>query len=205
MDRPYLDLYGVARDPSVPNHVAACWESARVQRLRFEVMADLSPLAGKCVLDAGCSRGDLARFLLDEGIVPARYIGIDAIPAVIAQADRRSLPRCEFYCADILVEPRVLATGPPDVICFSGTLNTLTVEQAFAALEAAWRATRETLVFNFLSDRAGPDARVQEDPIRRLPTLEFLGWALARTCHVAFRQDYLDHGHDATIRMFKVP
>lgn len=198
---PYLALYQQAPDETVPNHAAACWESVAVQERRFEVLSDLYPLAGRRILDAGCSRGDFAAWLLERGVSFARYTGIDAIPDVVAQARRRQLDRCEFVCGDLLENPSLLAAYQPDVVCISGTLNTLLVPQAFALLESAWTAAREALLFNFLSDRAGPQASVQTDPIRRLPTLELISWALARTPLVAFRQDYLDHGHDATIRM----
>jgi SAM-dependent methyltransferase len=199
----YLSVYAEAVDSRIPNYRAACWECARSQGRRFEIFAGLVSLAGKRVLDAGCSRGDFARYLLDEAIDFARFVGIDAIPEVIAEANRRALPRSEFYAGDLLLEPSLLATGKPDVICISGTLNTMTEEQAFSVLDAAWLAAEEALLFNFLSDRAGPVAPAQTDSIRRLPTIRLLEWAFERTTQVAFRQDYFDHGHDATIRMLK--
>ncbi len=166
------------------------------------MLADLYPLAGKRVLDAGCGRGDLARFLLDRGIEFSSYVGIDALAAVVAQATRRALPRCEFRRGDLLRD-RVLGTVSPDVVCISGTLNTMTADQALAVVGAGWRAAREALIFNFLSDRAGRSAPAQGQTVRRLPTLRLLEWAFSRTSQVAFRQDYFDHGHDATIRMLK--
>jgi SAM-dependent methyltransferase len=203
LEPPYLAIYAGAADSAIPNYRAACWGCERSQRRRFEVFADLYAVAGKRVLDAGCGRGDLARFLLDGGFAFASYVGIDAIPAVVAQAEGRALPRSTFQEGDLLVEPGLLAASAPDVVCISGTLNTMTVEQALALLDAGWRATREALLFNFLSDRAGRRAPAQGRQIRRLPTLRLLEWALARTSQVAFRQDYFAHGHDATIRMVK--
>jgi SAM-dependent methyltransferase len=203
LDPAYLAIYAVAADTSLPNYRAACWECERSQRRRFEVLADLYPLAGKRVVDAGCGRGDLSAFLLDRGVEFSSYVGIDAMPAVVAQASRRGLARSEFYSGDLLVERGLLERLAPDVVCISGTLNTMTAEQALAVVGASWRATREALVFNFLSDRAGRLAPRQGETVRRLPTVRFLEWAFERTSQVAFRQDYFDHGHDATIRMLK--
>ena len=36
-----------------------------------------------------------------------------------------------------------------------------------------------------------------------LDTLRLIKWAAQQTGHVAYRQDYLPHGHDATIMMGK--
>jgi len=58
-------------------------------------------------------------------------------------------------------------------------------------------------VFNFLSDRCGPDAPEQLAPAVRLPADAVLDWAWSRTWNVVFRQDYFDHGHDATVRMVR--
>jgi hypothetical protein len=57
-------------------------------------------------------------------------------------------------------------------------------------------------VFNFLSDRCAEHLRRQDPtPARRFDTHAMLDWALHRCTSVRFRQDYLPHGHDATIAM----
>jgi SAM-dependent methyltransferase len=204
----YLSLYTEAGDRSVPNHRAACWESVEVQRTRFTVLLEALPrtiLEDATILDAGCSRGDLAQFLIDARVPFARYVGIDAIPEVIAFASKRPLPRCEFYRGDFVRDAKVAATAKPDVTFLSGTVNTMTQDQALAVLDALWKASRRALVFNFLSDRASEEAALQTDPIRRLPTVELIEWAFERTPLVSFRQDYLPHGHDATISLVRPP
>jgi SAM-dependent methyltransferase len=203
LEPPYLAIYSVAADASIPNYKAGCWDCEYSQQRRFEVLADLYPVAGKRVLDAGCGRGDLAAYLLDRGIEFSSYVGIDAIPAVVAQARRRSLARSEFHEGDLVVDAGLLEAMAPDVVFLSGTLNTMTPDQALGVVKASWSAAREALVFNFLSDRAGRRAPRQGGTIHRLPTVAILEWAFARTSQVAFRQDYFDHGHDATIRMLK--
>jgi SAM-dependent methyltransferase len=160
-------------------------------------------LFGKRVLDAGCGRGDFAAYLLNRGIEFERYIGIEAMPELADFAHRRGLRNTEFHRGDFLLDPQLLSRGSPQVVCISGTLNTMTDPQIEAVLQAAWEGASEALIFNFLSDRAGPQAPKETGFVRRLDPLRLLGWALERTPTVSFRQDYFKSGHDATILMRK--
>lgn len=182
---------------------AALWASRDSQRRRFEVFAQMAYLPGKRILDAGCGRGDFARWLVERSIGFERYIGVDALPEVIDFARGRNFPRCEFHEGDLVNDALLFKIGEPEVICISGTLNTMTDEQALRVLDFAWRGTSQTLVFNFLSARAGDLAVPQTGPARRIDPLMLLNWALDRTSDIAFRQDYFPQGHDATIRMRK--
>jgi hypothetical protein len=179
------------------------WADPQSQTRRFEVMANLCFLPGKRILDAGCSRGDFAAFLIERDIPFGRLIGIDALPEVVRYAQSRRFPRCEFHGGDFLTQPALWSKGDPQVVCISGALNTMAEKEVFATLEHAWRVAGQTLAFNFLSDRAGPGAPPQPGPPYRLDTLRLLDWALTKTPQVAFRQDYFKHGHDATIVMRK--
>jgi hypothetical protein len=123
------------------------------------------------------------------------------MPQLVEYARLRGLARTEFQAVDLLHDPRAMRDAGAQVVLISGTLNTMSPEQALSLLRHAWDAARESLVFNFLSDRAGPQAPVQIGPARRHDTLRLLAWALAQSPRVAFRQDYLDHGHDATITL----
>lgn len=199
----YLDPYRKSQREHGSGFEVTLWASQRSQIKRFDVFADMCFLVGKRVLDAGCSRGDFAAFLLEREIAFDRYIGVDGLCEVVTYAAGRGLPRCEFHCGDFVHDPALLAIGQPQVICISGSLNTMGDEEVKTVLESAWRATSETLLFNFLSDRASPEAPLQTAPARRFETLALLDWALRRTTQVSFRQDYFKHGHDATIMMRK--
>lgn len=199
----YLNPYREAHGRHGSSFGVTLWASKYSQERRFEVVTQMCFLTGKRILDAGCSRGDFAAFMLERGVEYGRYVGIDGLCDVIEYAQSRGLRHAEFYCGDILQQPDVLRTGDPQIITISGTLNTMTDDAAMAVLDAAWPAAGETLIFNFLSDRVGPEAPPQEYPSRRLPTLKLLDWALAQTPDVQFRQDYFPHGHDATIMMRK--
>jgi len=199
----YLNPYRESARQHGTGFSVTLWSNERSQRARFEVFTQMCFLPGKRILDAGCSRGDFARYLIERDIAFSKYVGVDALPEVIAHARSLTLANCEFHVGDFVSDPAVLSLGDPQVICISGALNTMTDEQVFATLESAWRATRQTLIFNFLSDRADRAAPPQSSPARRLETLRLLDWALGRTSSVRFRQDYFRGGHDATILMRK--
>lgn len=179
------------------------WASQKSQQIRFEVFQQMFPMAGKRVLDAGCSRGDLAAYLHERAITYAAYVGIDAVEDVVAYARTRGLPRTRFLCGDIVEQPQLLAEGRPHVICISGTLNTMADPLVYRVLDSAWEAAEEALLFNFLSSQCHRSAPPQDTVARRLDTMELLEWAFSRTWSVVFRQDYFQAGHDATILMHK--
>ncbi|HCD30760.1 MAG TPA: hypothetical protein DER01_00015 [Phycisphaerales bacterium] len=204
MSKPqYLTPYKKWIDSHGACFGATLWASPESQRLRFEVLTQMLYLPGKRILDAGCSRGDLAAYLNSRHLDYGQYIGIDGMCEAIDYAQRQHMPRTRFVCGDFLADPTLLELDQPQVIFLSGTLNTMTDEQAFAALEHAWAATQTYLVFNFLSDTCDPDAPPQDEIARRLPTLKLLEWAMRKTWSTVFRQDYFDLGHDATILMQK--
>lgn len=197
----YLKAYQQGIKQHGTDFEVTLWASPRTQQLRFDIFSQMYPFDGKSILDAGCSRGDLAQWLLDHGVVYRQYTGIDALEPVITFAQSRQLPRASFHYGDFVTDTRLLSTNQPEVICISGSLNTMSDEQALKVLQAAWDASGEALLFNFLSDRAGPAAPLQDRVARRLNTMALLDWAFAMTPDVTFRQDYFPFGHDATIRM----
>lgn len=199
----YLQPYRESIDRHGVSFEATLWASQQSQRIRFKTFAEMVSFKNKRVLDAGSSRGDFAEYLTDQSISFERYIGVDGIEEVIEHARRSALPNCEFHHGDLLADESLLLIGHADVITISGTLNTMSDSQMMRLLEAAWRATGEVLLFNFLSDRCGPGAPPQMPPARRMDTMKLLAWALKRSCLVNFRQDYFEAGHDATILMRK--
>lgn len=199
----YLSPYKQAQAEHGTGFGVTRWASERAQRLRFRVMHQMVFMAGKRVLDAGCSRGDFAAYLNERGTAYEHYVGVDALEQVTAFANTRGLPRCRFVTGDLLEDPGLFSIQSPQVIAVCGTLNTMADDAAIALLDTAWEAAGQTLVFNFLSDRATPQAPKQNGPARRLPTLKLLDWAMSKSPAVKLRQDYFRYGHDATIAMRK--
>ncbi len=204
----YLEPYRQAQATHGESFDVTLWARPETQLRRFGVFADMVDFSGQRILDAGCSRGDFAAWLTEQETDYAHFHGVDGVAEVIAFAQKRGLVRSDFVAADFVREPgRLGADLPedqrPDVVAVSGTLNTMDWPTARGVLEAAWAGCRSTLVFNFLSDRCGPHAPVQLDPAVRLPADAVLDWAWSRTWNVMFRQDYFEHGHDATVRMVR--
>lgn len=203
MSDAYLDPYREAVDRFGATFDATLWNSREFQRLRFEVLRGLVDLEGLTLLDAGCGLGDLCEHLHERNVQLARYVGVDGVPEIVSAAQQRGLPRAEFHCRDFVADDEALRLGEPDIIFFSGSLNTLPEETARRVAQRAWEAARRGIVFNFLSSRASAPWRERDTgPARRFDTLDWLDWALGATSQVQFRQDYLA-GHDATIGMFR--
>ncbi|HEY9421707.1 MAG TPA: methyltransferase domain-containing protein [Thermoanaerobaculia bacterium] len=148
----YLYPYHEARQQGAKGFDALLWSSQEGQRVRFDAFARICPLAGMRILDVGCGRADLLGYLLERGIVPAHYTGLEMIPASVRAARRKKYERCDIVAADFVLEPEKLHVGA-DVMIFSGSLNTLTRPRFYRTLREAWAATGQWLVFNFLSSR----------------------------------------------------
>jgi len=197
----YLRPYREAIKRHGAGFESTLWSSPEGQRRRFDVMIDLAGLEGCVILDVGCGRGDFAQRLIERGVKFERFIGIDALPEVIAAAQAQNLPRSEFRLGDALTDPSMLRTTEADFICFSGSLNTMDEPCARRLVQLAFEAAARGVVFNFLSDR--PHERWADQPLapaRRFDTLAWVNWSLDLTSRVTFTQDYLD-GHDATIML----
>jgi len=182
---------------------ATLWHSRSTQTIRFDVLLSMVMLNDLRILDAGCALGDLCQYLIDNDISYGKYIGVDGLPSIIDKAMRRDLPRSEFASVDFVADPSVLKMGNPDVIFFSGSLNTLAEATARHIVERAFEFAHGAVVFNFLSDECEDAIKAKDTgPAKRFHTADWLAWALSKTASVAFRQDYLK-GHDGTIGMFK--
>jgi SAM-dependent methyltransferase len=199
----YLDPYRDAQGDFGNDFGVTLWANTRSQERRFKVFTQMCYLPGKRILDAGCSRGDLADFLVRQKVEYTSYVGIDGLSEVIDYANKRGLPRAEFHAGDFVADAGLLSIGNPQIITFSGTLNTMDDATAMKLLGAAWDACSETLLFNFLSSRTTRDPCEELGPAHRLDPVKYLDWALQRTGAVQLRQDYFKHGHDATIKMSK--
>ena len=147
---PYLAPYTRARQRKLRGARALLWVGPRDQRIRFEAIVRNCPLQGRRVLDVGCGPADLLGFLRKKGITPAHYTGLEAQEWLVRSARRRRYPDCTIVRADFVQDPQHLSVGA-DVVIFSGSLNLLPSPAFYRALSAAWAATRESLVFNFLS------------------------------------------------------
>ena len=150
-DKHYLDPYydGIGRHGG-DGFGALLWASPQTQAARFDALSRLCNLDGRDVLDAGCGRADFLEYLLNRGIAPNTYLGLEAVEEFAAGAERKNLPRCRIVRGDFVKEPVRLFVGAEAVV-FCGSLNTLSKAQFRESLARGLEAAGEVLLFNFLS------------------------------------------------------
>ena len=71
------------------------WASPQTQAARFDAIDAIVDLNGKSVLDVGCGRADLLEFLLDRGVRPADYVGIEAVDELADAAEAKRAARSD--------------------------------------------------------------------------------------------------------------
>jgi SAM-dependent methyltransferase len=176
-----------------PGQVGA--RSVQSQVARFDVLVDVldgmlgTRLAGLCILDLGCGKGDLAAYLHHRGLLSSlRYVGVDAIEENIE--DARSLGDYDFRVR------RWNGQGPivdqdVDLIVFSGTFATTTIDRRIVMYQSLLEQARVGVVGNFLTYTPGVQDWGQEmilmdpeDALRAVDRSEF---------RVQMRLDYLPH------------
>lgn len=200
---PYLDPYRTAFQSFGASFDTTLWKSRATQTVRFDVLLNIVDLNDLRILDAGCGLGDLGDYLIEKNINYRHYLGIDGLERMVEKAADKNLPRAEFRALDFVADPTVLAIGNPDVIFFSGSLNTIPEPTARKIIQSAFDYAQHAVVFNFLSDQCAREIRAKNTgPASRFATLDWLQWSLNLSANVIFRQDYLA-GHDATIGILK--
>lgn len=75
------------------------WNNEFTQFTRFKVLAGISDLNGKSILDVGCGLGDFY-FYLKQNVNNFTYMGIDIVPELIEDA-RKKYPKASFKCDEI--------------------------------------------------------------------------------------------------------
>src|SRR5277367_4796987 len=96
--RPYLD----AVDKHGAKFESLLWANPSSQAARFAALARWCELDGRIVLDAGCGRADFLEYLHQRKIVPAKYIGIEAVAELAEAAERKNLPDAQILRGDFI-------------------------------------------------------------------------------------------------------
>ena len=194
---PYLKPYLTAARQFGAGFGSLLWASPRTQAVRFDALvraATGEAIRDRRLLDVGCGRADLLDHLRRRRVVPAAYVGIEAVEDLAAAAERKG---AAVVRGDFVARPDLMATAAADVVLISGSLNTLDGPAFYRTVRAAFDAAGRAFAFNFL---ASP----------RLAGSSHLAWhrpadvrAFAETLSngVAYWDDYLDG--DATILMRK--
>src|SRR2546423_362515 len=81
------------------------WASPRTQAVRFQTLLRAVDVTDLTVLDVGCGRGDLLVYMLNRGIYPRSYIGLEAVEALAGAAEAKRLPNCRIVRGDFVHDP----------------------------------------------------------------------------------------------------
>jgi SAM-dependent methyltransferase len=197
---PYLQPYSNAARRYGPGFNALLWASPRSQEARFSAIARIEPLKDRTVLDVGAGRADLLDFLNKREMPPKQYVAIEAMPELIAVAQHKNHERATILCRDFVKDPACMDIAP-DVIVFSGSLNTLAPGVFYSTLRHAFAATTHAVVFKFLCSRqlAGMPFLYWHEPA------EALAFARSLTDDIALLDDYLDGDCTIALRKAVVP
>ncbi len=173
------------------------WQTAESQRVRFEALVSVEPLAGLKILDLGCGLGGFYGFLREREI-PIDYTGIDLFPPLVAEA-RKLNPGIRIVSRVLLAQP--FPTRSFDYVFLSGVFNVRVRDNwqyMRALLREALKESRRGVGFNVLNadadlreaDRFGANPRELVSFCRRLGPS---------------RVQLMDHYHplDLTVFLFK--
>ena len=150
-DAPYLRPYARAARRTKGNFAPLLWASPATQAARFDALTRIVDLHGARVLDVGCGRADLLEHLAKRHVKVAQYVGVEAVPALLAVARERAAarPGAAIVEADFVADPQAVFAGA-EVIVFSGSLNTLDPGSFYDVIGKAARAAGRCVAFNFL-------------------------------------------------------
>ncbi|MGH7215144.1 MAG: hypothetical protein ACREIT_10320 [Tepidisphaeraceae bacterium] len=172
------------------------WASPTTQAARFDAMMRLVEMNGATILDVGCGRADLLDHLLVQGVRPAQYIGLEAVPELADAAEAKRLPRSTIIRADFVDQPLRMLVGA-EIVAFSGSLNTLADDDFASTLRTAFQAARWAVVFNFLCS----PRLAGQDYLRWRPRAVVKRLCLGIAGNVQTLDDYLDG--DCTAAMLR--
>jgi ubiquinone/menaquinone biosynthesis C-methylase UbiE len=211
-DSSYLDPYRDAVADMGPGFEAQLWLSKDAQATRFSVIADALGNDSSIIADLGCGQGDLLVYLHEHNALPKHFIGVEGVDEMTHHAQQRidqlAIDNAVFqthdFVADAKLPSQLVQDAKVDTFIFSGSLNTLQMNQAQAVLSGFYNALKDAgqgkLIFNFLSNRHDKDRTPAQPPAVRFDPVEMLDWSLGRTPLVSLRHEYLS-GHDVTIVM----
>ena len=123
-----------------------CWLSFAHQQIRFDVICELLPdnLAAYSLTDAGCGFGDFYNYLQNNGMLPKKYRGIDALDTMCAIAKKKTAQ--EILHADITNTEVPVS----DYVICSGAMNLLTPFETQLFINNCYKASRKAFIFNIL-------------------------------------------------------
>ena len=174
--------------------LALGWLTDHDQQIRFKTLSGIADLNNKTVLDAGCGYADLFSFLSTDNTL-AHYYGIEQIPELITEAERR---HAHLRNVSLLPGNFMMAHLPEaDYVFASGSLNYGSSDAGyiFKAITHLYEHCRLGLAFNLLRHVPRNGLIVAYDPELILSHCHSLSQ------NIVLKTDYADE--DFTIWMYR--
>jgi SAM-dependent methyltransferase len=172
------------------------WSNSDSQIIRFGALTEIADLKKAKILDLGCGKGDLYRFLLKNGF-RGDYTGVDINSKLISFAIQR-YKKARFKMKDIEADG---LKEKFDYVLISGIFNNrISDNKSFvrSLTRKAFALAKKGLAFNLTSDYVNfKGSRIFNYSPEKI--LEFCKTKLSR--YVALRHDYLPF--DFTVYVYK--
>lgn len=170
------------------------WRDKESQTIRFKALAEVADLNHHSVLDAGCGYGDLYYYLKDLYPALGNYCGIEQIPELLDEAQRRCLDAVStsFISGNFMTRRLPLM----DYTLACGSLNYASSDPHFIykAISRLFDSCTKGLAFNILSHITPNGLLVSYKPE------EIRHYCSTLSRKVVIKDDYLDD--DFTVFMY---
>ena len=168
------------------------------QRVRYDMLASITDLNGKSVLDVGCGLGNFLEYMNEQGI-KVDFTGYEINSNFICEC-RQKFPGVAFELRDIIQDPP--EPGGFDVVFFNGGLNTKIDDNEGVMrklLKVMVEACRELCAITLTSTYAGDSHR--HDFNHYFDPCQSFTFAKSLTNKVDLLHSYLPH--DFTLVLYK--
>ena len=171
--------------------LALGWDSTTTQRARFQAVMDLVDLEGLEVADIGCGFSDFYAYVLERGVRPLAYLGVDINEDLLAISAER-FPEAQHEQRNILTTP--YDHEIVDVAVMNGVLNLRLHDvdnyvYSNRMIENAFAMVRKALVVDFLSEHRTPEYPYADFVFYHKPERR-IGVAAELTNDFALKHDY---------------
>lgn len=177
------------------------WQNEKLQVMRFSKQASLFDYNNKSILDVGCGYGDFYFYLLEKGMLPQSYTGIDLIQSHCDFA-RNRLPEEAFIINGDFLE---ISLPEVDIAVLSGAFNVYFngwLSVVSSIIDKMWLLSKEAITFNIRSPHSlQGDYPKKSQQIKELDPSYWCKYAHNKTSKYALYHDYMPN--DYTIVMWK--
>lgn len=164
----------------------AGWSSQESQDLRFDYLCRDFDLSGKTMLDVGCGKGDLIRYLGDRDVSCFNYFGVDISYQMINLCQQNfNLPNTTFIHGNIFDRD----FPDLDIAILSGALSykyDQAIDNARRTMKRMFEISREGIAINFLSKVV--DFELEKN--QHYDPAVILNWSLELTRNVTLYHSY---------------